>query len=64
MKGSYQVIFTTPAERVYRKLARDVQQRILAKADLLADEPFPSGVEKLTGHDAYRVRVGDYRIIY
>ncbi|MCZ7631356.1 MAG: type II toxin-antitoxin system RelE/ParE family toxin [Microthrixaceae bacterium] len=33
--------------------------------DLLADEPRPPGCTKLTGEDAvYRVRIGDYRILY
>jgi mRNA interferase RelE/StbE len=64
VKGRYEVIFTAPAERIYRKLGKDVQRRILAKAEKLQDDPFPPGAEKLTGHDAYRVRVGDYRIIY
>lgn len=31
---------------------------------LLASEPRPPGARKLTGRDAYRVRVGDYRISY
>ena len=29
----------------------------------LADEPRPQGAEKLRGHDLYRVRQGDYRIL-
>jgi len=36
----------------------------LAKTEQLAENPWPSGSAKLTGHDSYRVRVGDYRIIY
>jgi mRNA interferase RelE/StbE len=60
----YQVIFTAPAERAYRKLPKDVQRRVLDKAELLAQNPWPSGSTKLTGHEAYRLRTGDYRIIY
>ena len=30
----------------------------------LADNPRPHGYKKLKGEDAYRIRVGDYRIIY
>ncbi|MGA2401072.1 MAG: type II toxin-antitoxin system RelE/ParE family toxin [Syntrophobacteraceae bacterium] len=30
----------------------------------LADDPRPAGVRKLTGREAWRIRVGDYRIVY
>jgi mRNA interferase RelE/StbE len=54
------------ADRDIRKLDRPVQRRILKKLDGLVTDPRPNGVEKLTGSDAprYRVRVGDYRIVY
>ncbi|HSL57674.1 MAG TPA: type II toxin-antitoxin system mRNA interferase toxin, RelE/StbE family [Acidimicrobiales bacterium] len=46
-------------------LPRPEQQRIRAAIDLLADEPRPSGCTKLVGEDSvYRVRIGDYRIVY
>jgi len=46
-------------------LPKDVQRRVTAKIDTLASNPRPSGVEKLAGAEAlYRVRVGDYRIVY
>lgn len=32
--------------------------------DLLAEEPRPHGARKLVGQEAYRVRAGDYRVIY
>ena len=32
--------------------------------DRLADEPRPAGIVKLAGRDDYRIRVGDYRIVY
>ncbi len=38
--------------------------RILAKIKDLAVEPRPDGVVKLSGLNAYRLRVGDYRIVY
>ena len=39
-------------------------RRILKKIDLLGEEPQPPGSKKLSGQDRYRVRQGDYRIIY
>jgi len=41
------------------------KSRILEKLHELGDDPFPRGVVKLQGRDeVYRVRVGDYRILY
>jgi mRNA interferase RelE/StbE len=46
-------------------LEKPRQRRISAKIDSLKTNPRPSGVEKLSGEeDLYRVRVGDYRILY
>ncbi len=48
-----------------RKLSIDVQQRIQTKINDLAIELRPNGVKKLQGDDnSYRVRVGDYRVVY
>jgi mRNA interferase RelE/StbE len=41
-----------------------MQRRIVEKIEALADDPRPAGSVKLTGHGAYRIRVGDYRVIY
>jgi len=39
--------------------------RIVAEVAKLADEPLPHGSEKLTGSErTYRIRVGDYRVVY
>lgn len=42
----------------------DVLRRVDAKIRSLADDPRPHGCIKLAGMEGYRVRVGDYRIIY
>ncbi|BAY98622.1 addiction module antitoxin [Tolypothrix tenuis PCC 7101] len=47
------------------KLSPELQDRIQIKIDSLAIEPRPNGVKKLKGtENSYRIRVGDYRIIY
>lgn len=62
---AYQVQLTPRALRDLKALERPVQRRIAAAIDALSQEPRPIGVEKLTGErDLYRVRVGEYRIIY
>jgi len=48
-----------------RKLPAFVEERIVRAVEDLAENPFPHGVEKLSGSQhAYRIRLGDYRIIY
>jgi mRNA interferase RelE/StbE len=46
-------------------LDRQFQQRIQSKIESLAENPLPSGVKKFQGAtDHWRIRVGDYRVIY
>ena len=62
---TYQVEFTRAADRDIRRLERNVLRRIKQKTQALADDPRPAGVVKLQGGEkTYRVRVGDYRILY
>ncbi|RFA13671.1 plasmid stabilization protein [Subtercola boreus] len=61
----YAVEFTTAAARQLRKLDPVVRRRLLAAIGLLASDPRPQGCKKLAGEDvAWRVPVGDYRVIY
>jgi len=39
-------------------------ERIISAIQALAIEPRPTGFKKLTGEDAYRIRIGNYRVIY
>jgi mRNA interferase RelE/StbE len=60
----YDVLIEPVARRALGKLPRDVQARLMARIEALSINPRPSGVVKLSGHEAYRIRVGDYRVIY
>jgi mRNA interferase RelE/StbE len=41
------------------------RQRIVARVSALAENPRPGGCQKLSGlHERYRIRVGDYRVVY
>lgn len=61
----YQVDFKPSAARELRKLPKDIAKRISKKIDSLADNPFLHGYTEMKGsQNYYRVRVGDYRIIY
>ena len=61
----YSLEFTTSAVREYRSLDRQVQRRVAMKITELCTDPLPPGVKKLQGEpDHYRIRIGDYRIVY
>jgi mRNA interferase RelE/StbE len=61
----YQVLITRSAEKQLKKLPPQVQRKIAAVIMSFAIEPRPYGSKKLTGTvSTYRVRVGDFRILY
>jgi mRNA interferase RelE/StbE len=61
----YSVRLTPRASRDFSALDRTVQQRLRWQVDRIADNPFPSGSKKLHADEPYyRIRVGDYRVIY
>ncbi|NJN89636.1 MAG: type II toxin-antitoxin system RelE/ParE family toxin [Leptolyngbyaceae cyanobacterium RM2_2_4] len=61
----YEIRFKTSAAREFRKLSPEVKLRIREAVNALKSEPRPPGAKKLAGEThLYRIRVGDYRIIY
>jgi mRNA interferase RelE/StbE len=61
----WQVVIHRKAEKILKRLDGDTLERIRRSIRGLAIDPRPAGVKKLTGYDnLYRVRVGDWRIIY
>ena len=62
---SYRIEVAPAAVRQLRKLDRVAQRRVQTAIELLASEPRPNGAKKLVGGDGeWRVRTGDYRIVY
>lgn len=62
---TYQVEYSRQSTKQISALPDSIQSRIKLKIAALADDPRPSGVKKLTGYDdLYRVKVGNYRIVY
>lgn len=51
------------AEREMAALPNEVLRRITERVQALAQDPFPRGMKKLQG-GGYRLRVGDYRVLY
>ena len=61
----YEIEFTKRARRQFIKLIPAVQLRLQGAIDELSENPRPDGVKKLKGRDdEYRIRIGDYRVIY
>ena len=62
---SYNIEWKHSAARELRKLPREAVLRILQAIEQLATQPYPPGVRKLVGSEhTYRIRVGDYRVVY
>lgn len=63
--ASYQVEWKRSARKELRRLPQDVIRRVIEAVDQLAQTPFPAGAIKLSGAEhTYRLRVGEYRVIY
>ena len=65
MTARYEIRLARRAVRSLASLERREQQRLRAALDLLSDNPRPPNCVAMQGEDSvYRVRVGDYRIVY
>jgi len=63
--ASYKIEVKPSASRELEKLPREMIPRVVAVIRDLAENPYPQGVKKLAGFErTYRIRVGDYRILY
>ncbi|OHB75331.1 MAG: hypothetical protein A2Z25_01875 [Planctomycetes bacterium RBG_16_55_9] len=61
----YKVTFKPSVEKDLRSLPQSVVKRIFKLVNALKEEPFPRQSKKLAGAEQlYRVRTGDYRVIY
>jgi mRNA interferase RelE/StbE len=63
--SQYLVVIAPTAKKEMTRLPKKMLERIVKAIDSLADDPRPHGCLKLEGHEnRYRIRVGDYRVIY
>jgi mRNA interferase RelE/StbE len=60
----YAVIIPRSVEKQLDRLPGDILERVVRRLAGLETQPRPSDVKKLKGRDAWRIRVGDYRVIY
>jgi mRNA interferase RelE/StbE len=63
--ASYRIEWKSSALKELRKLPADAIGRIVIAVEALKQTPFPHGAKKLSGGRlSYRIREGDYRVIY
>ena len=60
----YYILFSPAATRDYKKLPKKEIPAINREIDNLASNPRPLGYEKLKNRSAFRIRIGNYRVIY
>lgn len=62
----YRTLFSRDAIKALRRMPKNTALLIRSKIDQLAQDPFAANnnVKKLTGRPGYRLRVGDWRVIY
>lgn len=63
--ASYEILWKRSAVKELKQLPKESVKKIIGVVAELSDDPLPAGVKKLAGSDhTYRIRVGDYRVIY
>ncbi len=62
--ANYKIVFRQSIAKDLRPIPSLDVQRILQRIQELADNPRPPGSEKLSGEEKYRLRQGNYRILY
>ena len=62
----YQVLFSKEAQKAFSKLPRPLALKVREKLSMLAKDPYAhhNNVTKLQNRTGYRLRVGDWRVIY
>jgi mRNA interferase RelE/StbE len=63
--ASFNISFRASVAKDFKRLDRLAANRIMKVIEALQKEPFPSSAKKLVGSEhTFRIRVGDYRVIY
>ena len=60
----YKILFKKSVQKDFNSIPKKDLNKILDRIELLGEDPRPSGCEKLTGQQRYRLRQGRYRILY
>lgn len=60
----YELELLPSAKRELARLDSSMRKRVASRIDALCEEPRPSGCKKLAGSHYWRIRIGDYRVLY
>jgi mRNA interferase RelE/StbE len=60
----FEIQFSNKALKELQNLPRPISKRIFEKISLLEENPFQQNIKKLSGQPYFRLRVGDYRVIF
>jgi mRNA interferase RelE/StbE len=60
----YELLIKRRAQKQLASIPHPNRNRIIAAIRYLAENPRPTGAKKLTGREAWRILIGDYRVIY
>ncbi len=62
--AAYSVLVTRSAEAEIERIPGPIRRLVVRRIFALRDAPRPHGSQKLSGEDKYRIRQGDYRVVY
>jgi mRNA interferase RelE/StbE len=62
--AGFEILFKESVYKELKSIPKTDLKKILSKIELLANDPRPTGSQKLTNLELYRVRQGQYRIVY
>lgn len=62
--AAYRLLISRSAEKEIEHLPDGLRRLVVRRILALADDPRPQGSQKLSGEDKYRIRQGDYRVVY
>ena len=60
----YEIYIYPKAEKEIEKIGKPFRDAVINKIQKLAENPYPVGSIKLTNVDLYRIRIGNYRVLY
>ena len=62
--AGFELFFKESVWKDLKKIPKSDLKKILSRVEELGNNPRPTGCEKLTGLELYRIRQGNYRIVY
>ena len=62
--AAYDIFFKESVWKYLKRIPKTDLKRIFSRIESLGEDPRPAGSEKLTGEELYRIRQGNYRILY